>query len=354
MPSCGTCAVAASATQQRRERQRRASCRVANAHSSFCSPSYSCRERRPGILRWSPAAAPEFRRDASRRGSELDHRDVEAALAELALDAVQLVGVVVRARAARDSAFPCRAASADCTTASQPASASRAFRFSASVSVANDPACSQKRSAALCDARAVYRPWLRASCRGGAFVASSRVAPRRARPSPCPARPLGCLRLHLRLFDARQDLVEIEARLVGCRGIRSARLRQLLRGSRAAGAVPGTDCPTSSGRTRRPRQVPRPSTMPMKMPSSVPPSPTRRGVERRACLRAGTRGSAVGGWVMASSGRIAKRVEIGITSAPARRRRARRARCAHLTAAATSARRARRSATSSTRKRSAL
>ena len=53
------------------------------------------------------------------------------------------------------------------TDACQPASASRAFRFSASASLANEPACSQKRSGSLAAATGSA-----AAVLSGAFVAA--------------------------------------------------------------------------------------------------------------------------------------------------------------------------------------
>ena len=91
-------------------------------------------------------------------GSELDHRDVEAALARDRLRCGSARRCCRRGRGARDSGRPCRAA---CPAARWPPS--RRARAAPSGSrrptpCANEPACSQKRSRGL-RRRASAPPW---------------------------------------------------------------------------------------------------------------------------------------------------------------------------------------------------
>ena len=153
-----------------------------------------------------------------------------------------------RGRGARDSATPLSGIVPCCTLASQPASASRAFRFSASDSRGERAGLQPEALAGLGrlgggSAEATSR------ARGGlvAGAAARRLAARprfrrRLRRCACSAIVAvgrsGALRsgLHLRLLDAGQDLVEIEARLVGRRRRPCAPLRGVLRGLARASA----------------------------------------------------------------------------------------------------------------------
>ena len=101
------------------------------------------RPRGPGGLtgRWAHAAALESANAA--RPSVFDDGDVEAAPREVGLHARELVGIVVRAEAHAVADAPLSGSVPSWTFASQPPSASRAFRFSASDCAVNEPACSQ-------------------------------------------------------------------------------------------------------------------------------------------------------------------------------------------------------------------
>jgi hypothetical protein len=94
--------------------------------------------------------------------------------------------------------------------ACQPANASRALRFSASVSVANEPAWSQKRSGSLTavvgSAVATFSSTFSGAFSGAFVPLSGLPSPGRPPRGPATSSP----RLDLGLLDAGQDLVEIE------------------------------------------------------------------------------------------------------------------------------------------------
>ena len=146
-----------------------------------------------GRLRSTRVGPP--RADASSAatdGSELDDGDVEAAPGELALDAVQLVGIVVGTEPHAIARRPCRAAFP--AASRLPARRARAAPSGSRrrPRCANEPACSQKRSAAS------RRACRRSPTLSGALVdacAARLVGASRASPSRGPRRALRRLAL---------------------------------------------------------------------------------------------------------------------------------------------------------------